>query len=198
MYGSPGGYSPYKGSYPSHPVNPGFLSNRWVDNASSNAWLLTPGVVGTGAFYLFNFMSRGASVCCGKEKSKRGMPGAVIFTGISTAGISLYVYNVIVGSNGHLLNVFLPVSGALTVLILYYASIYSWIYRLDPESFSGEKLDGDFTNELVTFIYFSITTFATAGGDIAPVTNTTRILVGLEVLFFIFIFTMGMIFFSSP
>lgn len=200
------GYPPYTSFYLSQSKNPNLISNERNKAVDSGAWLLTPAIVGTGAYFLMNFLWKGSTGCRNKdsakvrekEKSKRGMPGVILYSALSTAAIALYVYEIMVATNGRILSVFVPVSGAISVLILYYAAAYNWVYRWDPASFSGENLDGDPYNALVTFIYFSITTFATAGGDIAPISNTTRILVGLEVLFFIFIFTMGLVFFSSP
>ena len=213
MYGSAGGYSPYPGSYPSNYTNPNFLGNKRTATvpskapdphvngkavAASNVWLLAPALVGTGAYFFFTFMSGDGAVCGEKEKSIQGMIGSIVYTCIATAGISFYVYNVLIATNGHPLNGFLPVSGAIATLILYYAAVYNWVYRMNPKSFTGD-IDGNPLNEIVTFIYFSITTFATAGmGDMAPITKTAKILVSLQVLFFVFIFTMGIVFFSDP
>lgn len=212
MYGFAGGYAPYPGSYPSNYTNPNFLGNKRVavpskaSNpvvagkavAASNVWLLVPAIVGTGAYFFFAFLDGDTAECGEKEKSIQGMLGSIVYTCIATAGISFYVYNVLVASNGHPLNAFLPVASAISLLILYYAAVYNWVYRMNPKSFSGD-IDGNALNEIVTFIYFSITTFATAGmGDIAPITKTAKILVSLQVLFFVFIFTMGIVFFANP
>lgn len=213
MYGSAGGYSPYPASYPSNYTNPSFLGNMRavtvpsktpepvVDGkaiAASNVWLLAPAIVGTGAYFFFTFMFSDTAECREKEKSTQGMLGSIVYSCIATAGISFYVYNVLIATNGHPLNAFLPVASAITTLILYYAAVYNWVYRMNPKSFTGD-IDGNPLNEIVTFIYFSITTFATAGmGDMAPITKTAKILVSLQVLFFVFIFTMGIVFFADP
>lgn len=213
MYGSGQGFSSYTGSYPSNLMNSNFLSNKRTvsapsnepeyivkerEAAVSNAWLLTPAIVGTGAAFIFNFLFRPEKEGNDPKKAKRGAPGAVIYTLIATAGVSYYIYKVLTAADGHSLYAFFPVSSAITISILYYAVIYNRVYILNPKSFTGE-IDGNLVNELITFIYFSITTFATAGmGDMAPVTNTAKILVSLQVLFFVFIFTMGIVFFSDP
>lgn len=213
MCGSAGGYSPYLDSYPSNYTTPNFLGNKRtatvpvkatdhvVDGkavAASNVWLLAPAIVGTGAYFFFTFMFRDTAECGEKENSTQGMLGSIVYSCIATAGISFYIYNVLVASNGHPLNAFLPVSSAIMTQILYYAAVYNWVYRMNPKSFTG-NIDGNPLNEIVTFIYFSITTFATAGmGDMAPITKTAKILVSLQVLFFVFIFTMGIVFFADP
>ncbi len=213
MYGPAGGYSPYPGSYPSNCTNPNFLGNKrtapvpvktldyGVDGksiAASNVWLLAPAIVGTGAYFFFTFVATDTDECGKKVESIQGLLGSIVYTCIATAGISLYIYNLLVASNGHPLNAFLPVASAIGLLILYYAAVYNWVYRKNPKSFTGD-IDGNPLNEIVTFIYFSITTFATAGmGDMAPITKTAKILVSLQVLFFIYIFTMGIVFFADP
>lgn len=213
MYGPAGGYSPYPGSYPSNCTNPNFLGNKRTAPvptkladpledgkavAASNMWLLAPAIGGTGAYFFFTFVVGNRTECTEKEESIQGLLGSIIYTCIATAGISYYIYKVLIASNGHPLNAFLPVSSSIGVLLLYYAAVYNWVYRMNPKSFTGE-IDGNPLNEIVTFIYFSITTFSTAGmGDMAPITKTAKILVSLQVLFFIYIFTMGIVFFADP
>ena len=213
MYGSAGGYSPYPVSYPSNYTTPNFLGNKrtttvptkapdhFVDGksvAASNVWLLAPAIVGTGAYFLFAIIPRDGTGCDEQEKSIQGKLGSIIYSCIATAGFSSYFYNVLVAADGHLLDVFLPASAAITAQIAYYAAVYTWLYRIDSKSFSVKVDKRNPIDELVAFIYFSITTFATAGGDISPQTITARILVSLQVLFFIYAFTMGMVFFASP
>lgn len=212
MYGSLGGYSSNKGSYPSNLLNSNFLTQKGTGISVGNepdyvlsereaVWankgLLLPAVVGTAALYLFNFVTGNGKESQSKKKTK-GMPGILLFTTIATAGLSLYVYNVLVATKGHPLIAYLPVSCAIAILILFYASVYYTIYRLVPDSFTGD-VSGGSLREIITFVYFSITTFATAGmGDIAPVSIEAKILVSLQVLYFIYIFTMGLVFFANP
>lgn len=212
MFGSTCGYPPYTGSYPSEFMNPNFLGNNqgrkgqtkdpdFVQKekfvAASQVWLLAPAIVGAAAAFLSLKRDTGPE-SCKKERPWWSVPGIIIFSGLVLTGVSFYIYNVLTALDGHSLYAFFPVSGAIIVQIVYFAAIYNWLYRIDPKSFTGE-IDGNPINELVTFIYFSITTFATAGmGDMAPVTNAAKILVSLQVLFFIFIFTMGIVFFTDP
>jgi len=168
--------------------------------AIEETWLLVPALVGTAAAYLFTLITQRPKAepeCLTEEKPKRGKPGLIIYSAITIAGISAYIYDILVASDGHLVNVFFPVAGAITLQIAFFAAIYTWLHRLDPGSFSVEVKRSLF-EELVVFLYFSITTFATAGGDIAPETATARILVAEQVLFFVYTFTMGMVFFVSP
>lgn len=168
--------------------------------ALEETWLLVPALVGTGAAYLFTLLTQRPKAepeCLAEDKPKRGKPGLIIYSAIATAGISAYIYDILVASDGHLANIFFPVAGAISLQIVFFAAIYTWLHRLNPESFSVE-VKRSFFDELVVFLYFSITNFATAGGDIAPETATARIIVAEQVLFFVYIFTMGMVFFVSP
>jgi hypothetical protein len=215
VYGPGSGYSPYSGSNPLQVKNFNSIKYRhtapvatnepdYVVNGreavASNVWLLAPAFIGTGAFFFFTLMSRGtdSQESCGESESIQRKLGSIIFTGIATAGISYYIYSVLIATDGHPLNVFFPVATSIGILILYYAAVYNWLYRIDSKSFT-DGIDGNLLNEIVTFIYFSITTFATAGmGDLAPITKTAKILVSFQVLFFVFIFTMGLVFFADP
>lgn len=189
---------------------------------SSNIWPLIPAIVGSAASFLLLLMvnhkqwksdggetqeaevlSAGESLYTENAIETRnprvGTAVVVIYSMIATAGVSYYIFRVLTAANGHIISAFIPVTSAITILILYFAAAYTLEYNLVPGSFTGDHIGNDIVTELMTFVYFSITTFATASmGDFAPVSNGSRILVSLEVLFFIFIFTMGIVFFASP
>lgn len=166
--------------------------------ASANIGLLAPALVGTGAFFLLSQLFRIEGAKDQKGGSVAGNLGGIIYTGIATAGISYYIYNVLIAAGSRPLYAFMPLSWALWVMIVYYAAIYNWIYRISPGSFEGDFGEAPL-DQIVTFIYFSISTFATGGwGDYAPKSNTAKILSGMQLLFFIFIFTMGLVFFVDP
>lgn len=187
---------------------------------SSNIWPLVPAIVGSAASFLLllmvnhkqwksdvgetqNVETLSGEIYSGSVMGTRnprvGTAAVVIYSIIATAGVSYYVFRVLTAANGHVITAFIPVASAITVLILYFAAAYTLEYNLVPGSFTGDHIGNDIVTELMTFVYFSITTFATASmGDFAPVSNGSRILVSLEVLFFIFIFTMGIVFFASP
>lgn len=80
---------------------------------------------------------------------------------------------------------------ALSVLliILSFGLDYYCLYQINPKAFSGDFGPDNLLDTLVTFLYFSVTTFTTAGlGEITPHTISARILVMLE-LFIAFFFT---------
>lgn len=179
------------------------------DVATANIWPLMPAIVGAGASFLIllmlNHKTWGSKVdeirsdedCSVTRNASLGSAVVVIYSFLATAGISYYVFSVMTANDGPIITAFLPVAAGITVLIVYFAAAFALEDYLDPGCFSGKNIGNDIVSRLNTFLYFSITTFSTAGGDIAPVTNASRILVALEVLFFVFIFTMGIVFFPS-
>lgn len=208
-----------------NPISPLDTRNYGVSERSivaSNIWPLVPAIVGAGASFLLLLMAnhkqwkndgsgtQNAETLSGGEplypestletrNPRVGTAVVVIYSMIATAGVSYYIFRVLTAANGHIITAFIPVVSAITILILYFAAAYTLEYRLVPGSFTGDHIGNDIVTELMTFVYFSITTFATASmGDFAPVSNGSRILVSMEVLFFIYIFTMGIVFFASP
>lgn len=179
------------------------------DVATANIWPLVPAIVGAGASFLILLMLnhktwgskpdeiRSDKDCPVTRNASLGSAVVVIYSLLATAGISYYVFSVMTAHDGPIITAFLPVSAGISVLILYFAAAFALQDHLDPGSFSGENIGNDIVSRLNTFVYFSITTFSTAGGDLAPVTSASRMLVAIEVLFFVFIFTMGIVFFPN-
>lgn len=176
---------------------------------AADIWPLLPAAVGAGAAILLLLMANHKQW---KDESAKGsserFPESqdtpvgsavlVIYSIIATAGVSYYVFRVLTASDGHMITAFIPVVSAITLLMIYYAVAYTLEYHMVPGSFTGDHFGNDIVTELFTFVYFSVTTFATASmGDFSPISNTSRILVTLEVLFFIYIFTMGIVFFAD-
>ncbi|WP_072771940.1 hypothetical protein [Desulfitobacterium chlororespirans] len=213
VYGSITDYSSYADSYLSNYPRPSFLGHikrtapippqeeeeRFEAKraAHANVWLLVPAMTGTVAYYLFTSIFRGIRQREEEDKAVGGKIGSVVYTGIVTAGLSAYIYSVLILADGHLMDVYWPIAGAITVQLLYFAAVYTWLYRLDYSSFSAEVEDEPI-EELLTFLYFSITNFATTGSSVFPESITARLLVGLQVLFLVFSFTMGLVFFTNP
>lgn len=180
------------------------------DIAAADIWPLLPAIVGAGAIILMLLIANHKQW---KDESDKGSSEEyseaqvtpvgsaviVIYSIIATAGASYYVYRVLTASDGHMLTAFIPVASAITLLTIYFAAAFDLEYNMVPGSFSGSHFGNDIVTELFTFFYFSVTTFATASmGDFSPISNASRILVTLEVLFFIYIFTMGIVFFADP
>ncbi|MEJ2057789.1 MAG: ion channel [Desulfofustis sp.] len=70
------------------------------------------------------------------------------------------------------------------IIGLLWGSLYSLLYTIDPESFSGVLLDNsDSGGLLTTFNYFSIVTLTTLGyGDITPQTPAASSLCQIEAI----------------
>jgi hypothetical protein len=69
------------------------------------------------------------------------------------------------------------------IIGLFWGSLYSLLYELDPGSFSGVLLDEPRATLLTTFNYFSIVTLTTLGyGDITPQTHAAASLCQLEAI----------------
>lgn len=176
----------------------------------TDIWPLLPAAVGAGAAILLLLIANHKQWKDDSDNgSFEGYPDpqdtpvgsavVVIYSIIATAGVSYYIYKVLTATDGHILTAFIPVVSAIALLLIYFAAAYDLEYHLVPGSFTGSNFGNDIVTELFTFIYFSVTTFATASmGDFSPISNSSRILVTLEVLFFIYIFTMGIVFFADP
>ena len=179
------------------------------DIVAAEIWPLLPAAVGAGAAIILLLMANHKQWWDESDiESIKGYPEpqdtpvgsavVVIYSIIATAGVSYYVFRVLTATDGHLLTAFIPVVSAITLLMIYFAVAYDLEYHMVPGSFTGNHFGNDIVTELFTFVYFSVTTFATASmGDFSPISNASRILVTLEVLFFIYIFTMGIVFFAD-
>ncbi|MDI6880362.1 MAG: hypothetical protein QMC95_02715 [Desulfitobacteriaceae bacterium] len=134
---------------------------------------------------------------CYQRPAHKGVAATVIYTAFVTLALALYVYYTLDNNDDDLLNSFLPLSIGLATLLGYYGTVYFFLVRLDPHSFSGDFGD-DLLAQFLTFIYYSITTFATAqDGDIKPSTLGAKSLVSMEILTFIYVFTLGIVIFTS-
>jgi len=180
------------------------------DIVVADIWPLLPAAVGAGAAILLLLMVNHKQQW--KDESDKGIAEGypepqdtpvgsavvVIYSMIATAGVSYYVFRVLTATDGHMITAFIPTVSAITLLMIYFAVAYDLEYHMVPGSFTGNHFGNDVVTELFTFVYFSVTTFATASmGDFSPISNASRILVTLEVLFFIYIFTMGIVFFAD-
>ncbi len=75
--------------------------------------------------------------------------------------------------------------------MVFFAFTYFLLENNAPGSFSGHLGTGPL-DQLITFLYYSVVTFATIGyGDIAPMTSLARIVVMGEILYSMFIIIMA-------
>lgn len=85
---------------------------------------------------------------------------------------------------------FVPfVALSVLLIILSFGIDYYCLHRINPKAFAGDFGPGSLADTLVSFLYFSVTTFTTAGlGEIVPHSISARVFVMLE-LFIAFFFT---------
>jgi len=118
-----------------------------------------------------------------------GMRGLIlIFCLTSVIFYILYIFNEIKESNSKevkLHQTLSRISIATLSCIIFFTVVYTSIYKLFGQtSFQGEGLGQDLLSQLITFLYFSVATFTTVGfGDIAPVDNTSRLVVIMQISF---------------
>lgn len=153
--------------------------------------LLSPALFGTaGALFLSLFSNS-------KDQKNEPFAGtffklALIGYGLgATASVSFAVYYVIIISETSLNNLIFSIAGAISSIILLFASEYLLLYRFFPSSFKGYVGD-DFCTQFLSFLYFSVTTIATANlGDILPTNTTPRLLIATEIAFGLYVLASG-------
>ncbi|MCC6283203.1 MAG: hypothetical protein IT262_21525 [Saprospiraceae bacterium] len=80
---------------------------------------------------------------------------------------------------------------SVLLFVLSFAIDFYCLYQIRPEAFRGLPAQPDLLDDFVTFFYFSVTNFTTAGlGDIVPNTKSARLFVASELIisFFFTIF----------
>lgn len=163
---------------------------------SPTSLLLAPAGFGIVIAILLAFSPDKAEGCY-QRPAHKGTAATVIYTAFVTLALALYVYHTLRENDDDLSTCFLPLSIGIATLLGYYGTVYFFLNRLDPHSFSGDFKD-DLLDQFITFVYYSITTFATAqDGDIKPTTLGAKSLVSMEILAFIYIFTLGLVIFTS-
>lgn len=119
----------------------------------------------------------------------RGLRGLILlFVLASVLFYILFIFHEIRDSNSkevRLQQTLVRISIATFTCIIFFTVVYTSIYKLfGQSSFEGKGLGQDLLSQLVTFLYFSVATFTTVGyGDIAPVDNTSRLVVVMQICF---------------
>lgn len=83
---------------------------------------------------------------------------------------------------------------SVLLYVMSYAIDFYCLYQIRPDSFKGLPATPDLLDDFITFFYFSVTNFTTAGlGDILPRTVSARLFVALELMisFFFTIFVIA-------
>lgn len=166
-----------------------------VKHRPSKAWLLIPAALFTGVFLAFSTQT--------EENPQAGrtplLSGLFInsLTLAASLGIAVFIYLELTEHEQNLLAAFVPVSIGVSVLMVLFAAAYTLTYRIFPDSFEG-IIGGDLATQFNAFLHLSINTFATAGdGGITSVLPGARMLVNLELLFFIYIILLGLALFLA-
>ncbi|WP_340025555.1 ion channel [Paenibacillus sp. FSL K6-1096] len=119
----------------------------------------------------------------------RGLRGLILlFVLASVLFYILFIFHEIRDSNSkevRLQQTLVRISIATFTCIIFFTVVYTSIYKLfGQSSFQGKGLGQDLLSQLVTFLYFSVATFTTVGyGDIAPIDNTSRLVVVMQICF---------------
>lgn len=133
---------------------------------------------------LLNWIDLGAIV-----PGDRGLRALIlIFALASMLFYVLFIFHEIKESNSkevRLQQTLVRISIAAFSCIIFFAVVYTSIYKLfGQSSFEGKGLGEDLLSQLITFLYFSVATFTTVGyGDVAPVDNTSRLVVIMQISF---------------
>ncbi|KLU60810.1 hypothetical protein CEB3_c27830 [Peptococcaceae bacterium CEB3] len=174
--------------------------NATQQRAKAQAWLLLPAAFGAVIALVAAFSPR-------KERVIRRWGGPLalqlavnIYTGFSVLGVAVYVFQVLRDSgrkNRSALARVLPLAVAIPLNILFFASVYNFMYRYFPQSFKGD-IGTEAPVELFSFLYLSMTAISTGGmGDILPTVVSTRMLLSMETLFNLFVLSMGISLFGE-
>jgi voltage-gated potassium channel len=118
-----------------------------------------------------------------------GMRGLILlFSFASVLFYILFIFYEIRESNSKevkLQHTLVRISIATISCIVFFTVVYTSIYKLFGQtSFRGEGIGEDLISQFISFLYFSVATFTTVGyGDIAPVDNTSRLVVVMQISF---------------
>ncbi len=83
---------------------------------------------------------------------------------------------------------------SVLLFVLSFAIDFYCLYQINPDAFLGLPATPDLLDDFITFFYFSVTNFTTAGlGDIVPNAKSARIFVASELIlsFFFTIFVIA-------
>jgi len=164
------------------PLNPPLKLDYWQ--------LLSPALFGTaGALVLSLFSDCNHLVeRCGENLFKLAL---VSYALGATVAVSFAVSDVLKHSRDPHARLLYPIEGALVSVILLFTAEFLLLYRFFPDSFKGDIGD-NFWAQLLSFLYLSVTSIATADlGDILPANLTARALIGIEIGFNLFTLATG-------
>lgn len=190
---NPNGFRSYKPSFPnthssSPPRVPILPSNQ---KAKPIYWkFLSPAIFGTvGALFLSLFSNDGHLV---KRFDGTLFKLAILgYTIGATVAVSFAITEVITDPTAFNDRIFSPVLGGLVTIILFFTAQYFLLYRFFPSTFKGDVGDNVWI-QLLSFLYLSVTTVATADlGDILPGDITARLLIATEIGFNLFTLATG-------
>lgn len=177
------------------------------ENIFDNAYLLLPSVIGTGIAYLISMKSESGQIVCNNNPKvseqgyDQGSPNeyansatkiiTLAYVFVSVTGIAMFIYHSVMGSHSkHPLNNLLPAGIGLVSATFLFASVNFALFVLFPTSFKGQ-IGNHWIEKAVSFIYYSALGISVgSSGDILPVEITTRLLLALEGMVNLVIFSL--------
>jgi len=181
----------------------------WVFEKSiiKNAYLLIPSLFGTGIAYLISLKFELGQIACNnslnvsEQETNQDSPNeyansatkfiALTYVFVSIIGIAMFIYRSVMTSyKKHPLNNLLPAGIGLVSAMLLFASVNFAMFVLFPTSFSGQ-IGKHWVEKAISFIYYSALGISVgSSGDILPTEITTRLLLALEGMVNLVIFSL--------
>lgn len=176
-----------------------------------NAYLLLPSIIGTGIASLISLKPEHAQYDCNMsqeitepaEKKNRILIDdelsaaegvkfiAVAYVFGSICGIAAFIYKSVIESPlKHPYTALFPIGIGLLSAILLFASVDLAMYVVFPASFSG-KIGKTWGKQVISFLYYSALSISVGPvGDILPTESSTRLLLAMEGLVNLVIFSL--------
>lgn len=155
-----------------------FPEGRHIKNVN----LLFPALFGTGAAYLISFKLNSLRRDFPKAPAHSGQKLLILaYVFISISGIAMFICQNLISSYAKdPLNSFITIGIGLVSATLLFAAVDLMMYILFPGSFTGQ-LGEIWLEKAISFIYYSALSISVGPvGDIVPRENTTRLLLAME------------------
>ncbi|ODA40610.1 hypothetical protein [Desulfosporosinus sp. BG] len=199
-----------KESYPNTHLEIPSISSRasiFEKSILENAYLLLPAVFGIGIAYLISLKSEFEQTVYNnppnsiEQGTVKDFPNGytnsaaklitLSYVFVSVIGIAMFIYRSIMGDhNKNPINRLLPIGIGLLLATFLFASVNLALFVVFPSSFT-DHIGKRWVDKAIAFIYYSALGLTTgAVGDILPTENTTRILLAMEGMINLVIFSL--------